>query len=325
MPKLCEPKTQDDGYIAIPVSTLCASTVTGFALYLPGHTDGPMRLYRGADYPINGADIHKLYDQNVTKLYVAANAYHRYQRYLRENLPNVLDDETRPVASRFVVLNEVVRDVLREAFRTGKVDETVEHAKGISHQVVGLIARDDVVVDQLYELLHHDFHTFTHSVNVAYFSVMLAKALGISHQAELEALAMGALLHDLGKLSIPTFILNKPSKLDELEFEIIKQHPTRGFEQLNHRHDLSFGQLMMVYQHHERLDGSGYPVRCVGDEIHQWARLCAVTDVFEAMTSKRPYRAGIPLAETLSIIERQAGTKLDRDIVQCWKATITTR
>ena len=110
-----------------------------------------------------------------------------------------------------------------------------------------------------------DYHTFTHSANVSYYCVMLAKELGITSENELNQIAMGALLHDLGKLEIPASILTKPGKLTDWEFDVIKTHPTVGFRQLCQRQDLNHAQLMMVYQHHERLDGTGYPVRIVKD------------------------------------------------------------
>ncbi len=91
------------------------------------------------------------------------------------------------------------------------------------------------------------------------------------------------------------------------------------------REDLSWGQLMMVYQHHERMDGKGYPVQSVDDEIHEWARICAVADVFHALTSKQPYRKASPITEALGFIEEQSGTHFGAEIVECWVRLMTPR
>ena len=151
---------------------------------------------------------------------------------------------------------------------------------------------------------------------------MLAKALGIVDRQCLERIATGGLLHDLGKLEIPEAILTKEGKLTDQEFATIKRHPTIGFRKLCHRTDLDFAQLMMVYQHHERLDGKGYPVGVGTGEIHEWGRICAIADVFEALTSTRPYRAAMRPKAAFDIMDRQSTTGFDTEMYQCWKMTI---
>lgn len=146
--------------------------------------------------------------------------------------------------------------------------------------------------------------------------------MGISDQTELNSIATGALLHDLGKRMISPSILNKHGRLTEEDWEVIRSHPQRGYEELHDREDLTHEQLMMVYQHHEKLDGSGYPVRAYGDDIHPWARLCAVVDIFDAMSCHRPYRKAIDISSVLNRLERMAASQLERDMVSCWVSTM---
>ncbi|HEX5422546.1 MAG TPA: HD domain-containing phosphohydrolase, partial [Candidatus Acidoferrales bacterium] len=117
---------------------------------------------------------------------------------------------------------------------------------------------------------------------------------------------------------IPAKILTKPGRLDPEEREIIETHPLRGYEELCQRAELEFGQLMMVYQHHERVDGTGYPVRVLKDEIHPWAKLLAVVDVFDAMTARRPYRRPATPESVLDYQRQHADTHFDREVVECW-------
>jgi HD-GYP domain-containing protein (c-di-GMP phosphodiesterase class II) len=309
-------------FIPISPATIRPSSVTGFPLYIRKNSQTPIELYRGADYPLQREDLERLMKRGVKRLYVSADDHEQYQLYLRSNFTASLSDETVPLARRFQCLNEVVRDVLAEAFRQRDTEHTVTTARDLASLTVQLVCREDFVVGELLQVLHHDYHTFTHSANVSYYSVLLAKASGIVDPEELRQIAAGGMLHDVGKLNVPETVLKQKGRLNDDEWEVIKRHPTTGFRLLAHREDLTFGQLMMVYQHHEREDGSGYPVGTAGPRIHPWAQLCAVVDVYEALTSHRPYRPAMPLDEVLTIIDRQAEERLNQGLWECWKTII---
>lgn len=312
---------QNAPVIPISVMTLMPDSVPGVSLYLPPSTDqADYRLYRGPDYPVTAADIEKLKERGTNRLYVSCDDHARFQRYLRNNLDRFLSTESIPIVQRAGTLNEVVRDVLGETFRSRDLEKQIGPLQEIGASTVSLICRDDVVLNQLRNVLYHDYHTFTHSANVAMYCAMLARALGISNRNDLNAIAVGALLHDAGKLQIPEEILTKPAELSESEIAVIREHPRLGFRMLSKRTDLSFGQLMMVYQHHEKADGTGYPVRCPGSELHDWGKICAVADVFEALTSNRPYRPAMPFAKAAEIM--QNGTAFDQEVLSCWIETI---
>jgi HD-GYP domain-containing protein (c-di-GMP phosphodiesterase class II) len=322
MTATCERNVQRDDYVAISVSMLVPSRLCGVSLYTRDSDDAPMRLFREREFPITQRDLDSLARSSRRTLYVSAADHSQFQAYLRENLDGSLRDESLNVTQRFELLNEVVRDVLGEAFREHDLDKTVSQTAQLGQHTVDMICRDDAVASELCGVLYHDYHTFTHSANVAYYCVMLAKELGISDRDMLNQIATGALLHDVGKLEIPEAILTKPGKLTDQEFARIKQHPTTGFRKLCEREDLHFGQLMMVYQHHERLSGKGYPVGVCGREIHDWARMCAVADVYEALTSHRPYRAGMSPDCAFEIMDRGSSSTFDVEIYQCWKRII---
>jgi len=320
MPRVAEKPSPR--FIAVSVSTILPSSVSGVAFYLRDNPRAPTRLFRGSDYPFQSSDIQQLLERGVHTLYVASGEFHKYQQYLRDNLTTILEDETRSVEQRFGNLNDVVRDVVGAAFKTQDVNKTVEATKEVAQHAVDLICRDDAVATELCNVLYHDYNTFTHSANVTFYCVLLAHRLGIGDKGDLNAIAVGAMLHDLGKLDIREAILNKAGPLSDAEFDIIKRHPIVGLTKLCRREDLNFGQLMMVYQHHERLDGQGYPVGLVEDEIHPWAKLCAVVDVYEALTSNRPYRSALSQSEAFEIMDRDSGSALDKGMYQCWKEVI---
>ncbi len=310
-------------FLPISVSTLVPATSVGMDLFQIGSGSDRPVLYRGGDYPIQSADLDRLRERGITRLYISSDKREAYQAYLRKI--SECDESLGEVSmkARVGALNEVVREVLRNSFTQNDVAQTVQVAGELAEMACTLVSRDDFESNDLFEVLHHDYTTFTHSANVALYTTMLAKGLGFS-ESDIAQITTGGLLHDLGKLEISEAILCKPGRLDEEEFRLIQTHPTIGFRRLMHRTDLSYGQLMMVYQHHERLDGSGYPVGVASDDIHPWAKLCAVVDVFEAVTSNRSYRKPMPHSEAIELLRRDAGTAFDSEMIQCWASTIQT-
>lgn len=201
----------------------------------------------------------------------------------------------------------------------------VENAVQLGEQIVDTIVDDDLLLSDLFRVMQHDYCTFTHVSNVCAYCLALATALGITARASLTAIAAGALLHDIGKRKTPAAILNKPGKLTSSEREIVERHPRDGFEELRGRSDLQWGQLMMTYQHHERPDGRGYPVGVEQDELHPWAQICSVADVFEALTGERPYRTPMPLDQALGFLQQRSGTQFNAEFVQCWVQSMTRK
>jgi len=132
--------------------------------------------------------------------------------------------------------------------------------------------------------------------------------------ATIEGIRFGALIHDLGKIQIPAEILSKPTRLTPLEFELIKTHPQAGYEIVKGI-EFPWPVAQMVLQHHERLDGTGYPNGTKGDEISLEARILAVADVVEAMASHRPYRPGLGIDAALKEIEAKRGRWFDPQAV----------
>ncbi|TWU37400.1 HD-GYP domain-containing protein [Novipirellula artificiosorum] len=308
-------------YLPISVATLLPAKAVGLNLFQKEEESDRLMLYRGSDYPLNMDDLDRLRGRGVHLLYIAKDSGARYQAYLRRLLDPKSDSATVTPQLRAGALNEVVLDVLRTSFGNRHVTETVASIGKLGALTAEIITRDEFAVSDLFRVLHHDYATFTHSTNVAFYSGILAAALGYS-QEEVERITTGGLLHDLGKLEIDDRILCKPGKLDEKEFRQVKRHPSLGFRKLAKRTDLCEGQLMMVYQHHERLDGKGYPVGNVGKNIHPWAKVCAVADVFEALTSQRPYRQPLSRAKALEIQQRDSGTAFDPEVLECWTAVI---
>lgn len=155
-----------------------------------------------------------------------------------------------------------------------------------------------------------DHETAGHSFRVALYAVALAKAMGIRGE-DLKALEWGSLLHDVGKMVVPDEILRKSGPLTEDEWLIMKQHPGWGYEMLAEVRFLQPAAIDVVYSHHERWDGQGYPRGLAGEQIPLVARIFAVVDAYDALTSDRPYRRACSHLQALSELRRVAGQQLD--------------
>lgn len=165
----------------------------------------------------------------------------------------------------------------------------------------------------LKEVESKDEYTHSHGKRVRDLSFAIGNKAGLN-QDEMENLTWAALLHDIGKIDIPDDILKKPTRLAKEEFEIIKKHPVRGAELVK---DTFLEQIStIIEQHHERIDGSGYPSGLKGDEILLESKILAVADSFDAMTSKRPYREAIEVSKALDELRKLAGVTYDKEIVK---------
>jgi len=306
---------QSLGYLPISTATLSAATVIDFNLYIQRPGRALAELYRERKYPLTEQDLERLREGGVDHLYIRLDESESFRQYLHEH---VLRDTGVPTPIRFRALRDLTRVTFENALRAPHCDSLVEVASGFGRDLAAMLGEPTPVFEELFKTLDHDYYTFTHACNVGTYCAIMAMRMEQFDAVEVAEIAAGGVLHDLGKRHIPPHVLNKAGTLTNEEWELVKQHPVTGFRELSTRGDLNQGQLMMVYQHHERLDGSGYPAGVMGNEIHLWAKICAVADVFDAMTCKRAYRRSMSIADVYSYLRRLAGSRFDADVVECW-------
>lgn len=191
-----------------------------------------------------------------------------------------------------------------------------ELSKIVNEIIEELLSKKDVLIN-LVDIKSMDNYTYEHSVNVAVLSLIIGLELNLPKD-RLYNLAVGAMLHDVGKVFIPKEILSKNGKLTEQEFNIIKEHPVKGYDYIKSDMDVSPTSSIILLQHHERLDGSGYPDGIYGDKIHEFSKIVAVADVYDAITSDRPYRMSIPPNEAVEYIMGSADRYFDLKVVSAF-------
>jgi HD-GYP domain-containing protein (c-di-GMP phosphodiesterase class II) len=311
--------TKLDGFIPVAVETLLSAENLDFDLYFPPDGPNAAKLYRERSVPIKTGDFNRLMAQGIDTMYIPAVMARAYREHLKRY---VLNDESVPIGNRFRLLKEAARVTFYQALRSGDTGSITSIAQELGEQLAKLLNRNDLLLSDMVTVMLHDYSTYTHITHVSTYSLMLAVKLGIRDGRELVEIAKGGLLHDIGKRFVSIDILEKPGRLDSGEQRLIRDHPRCGFSELCFRPEMSWGALMMVYQHHERCDGTGYPVGFTGDEIHPWARICAIADVFDAMSSDRAYHSGKSVPEVCEYFTRQSGLAFDKEMVQCWNTMI---
>lgn len=217
-------------------------------------------------------------------------------------------------------------------FSTELLAKNIEACREVVESMVDVLDHHDI--DSLRNLIgnlsFHDFYTYDHSINVSMYCIQIFKGLNPkASRKELIHAGLGGLLHDLGKIKIPTHILNNPGGLSPEEYAVIKQHPDFGLElllgghcEVNSEIDLKI-IARIVHEHHENFDGTGYPKKLKGrEEIHLLARVCTIADFFDAITTKRSYNEVLSLQDAMNTMRKFRAIKLDPDIFDVFDAQV---
>jgi HD-GYP domain-containing protein (c-di-GMP phosphodiesterase class II) len=225
-----------------------------------------------------------------------------------------IKDETREKA--VTLLKQSIKQIKIE----GVLDS--EDLMEVIKEIIEYIISDSNIMYNIIAIRNHDSYTFSHSVNVCVIATLIGSVMGYDRN-NLEILGIGAMLHDIGKVRIADQILNKTASLEPFEFDIMKAHTTEGYELLKKSIHVSFLPAHVALQHHEREDGSGYPKELVGKEIHQFAKIVAVADVFDAMTSNRIYKQASPAYLAYQEIADNVSIKYQRSVVEALTKVVT--
>lgn len=214
----------------------------------------------------------------------------------------------------------VVKKSLVQAAKSRSIN--LKEVHNVIDYVVDEIMDNPIVLYNLIDMKKQDEFIYEHSVNVCIISSIIGKNMGLARD-KVKQLAVGALLHDLGKVYVSQEILNKPTSLTEEEFKQVKEHTKYGFEVLRNLADLSILSAHVAYQHHEREDGSGYPRGLPAEEIHSFAKIVAVADSFEAMTANRNYKKKVfKNDEAVRQLTKEAPKRYDATIVETLKRSV---
>jgi HD-GYP domain-containing protein (c-di-GMP phosphodiesterase class II) len=233
-----------------------------------------------------------------------------------ETLKDIITDKKVLPAARARAVQMHSVDMMKSLWLNPTGERIAEFKEGVV-SVVDLILQDDATNSQLLKLTSYDYDTYIHSVNVGVLAISLAKVLlkkGDKH--DMHALGAGFFLHDLGKVKIDEAIIKKPGKLTDEEMDLMRKHPSMGFKLLHETKQISIESRLIVLQHHERNHGGGYPRGLRGEDIHIYGRICSVADVFDALVSKRPYKAQLSPFHALKLMKDEMLDHFHKDVFE---------
>jgi putative nucleotidyltransferase with HDIG domain len=252
------------------------------------------------------------------------------QQEIRGELDKMTEEslpfKTAPLAEELVrasalkqEASQITRDMLHD-IRLGRQIELEKVEPMLEHMIDSIFRNQDALLPLL-RLKDHDSYTFQHSVSVSALLVTFARGLKMD-ATHIKQMALGGLLHDVGKARVPDAILNKPAKLTELEFAKMKSHVVQSILILQHTPNICQTALDVAGQHHERYDGTGYPNRLKGDAISLHGQMGSIVDVYDALTSERAYKKGMPPTTALAKLYEWSKYHFNPDLVRTYIRSI---
>lgn len=261
------------------------------------------------------------YHRKYVQLYVPED---QRRIYLRSLVKSDADDVKKTDVIKSAALDYLNNIFAKDDFSTDYLSQNIEGCKEVVGAMVDVL--DHHNIDSLRNLIgnlsFHDFYTYDHSINVSMYCITIYKAINPkASRNQLIHAGLGGLLHDLGKIKIPTHILNNPGGLSDEDYQMIKKHPDFGLDLLLNGHCSVSEEIdlkiiaRVVHEHHENIDGTGYPNKLKGkDQIHLLARVCTIADFFDAITTKRSYSEILTIPEAMNTMRKFRGIKLDPEI-----------
>ncbi len=233
-------------------------------------------------------------------------------------------EQKEVLKEKYTATKEKITSFMEEVKKSDNFNnERVKEIEEVTEELLTYTLSATDYASLINQMKNKDTYTYQHSVNVAIYSSLMGKWLNYDVEA-IQKLSLSATLHDIGKMKVPEEILNKPGKLTDNEFEEIKNHSKYGYKIVNNSSNLDQYVALAVLQHHERTDGSGYPFGVGEDRIYSFAKIIAIADIFDAITSERCYEGRFSPFDALKEIRHEAFKSLDPRIALLFLNNVTT-
>ena len=261
-------------------------------------------------------DIQKQIENlNIIDVFVKYEDHDKYEKDTQNYLKKIVNDKNVPTSLKSEILHEMAADVINDLLDGELSAKKIDQASDIVSDTVGLILSDKTTIKAMLKVTSHDYYTYTHSVNVSTYALGFGEYLNLSEE-NLKVIGMAGVMHDVGKRKIPSEIINKNGKLTNEEFDLMKSHPTFGVEILKELGETNQLLLDIVEQHHEKIDGSGYPKGLKKDDIHIIAQIMSIADIFDALTTKRSYKDAMKSFEAFNIMHNHMKKELNPKLLR---------
>lgn len=296
-------------FFKVRINTLVPNKPTTFDLHV--RINNQTLLYLRAGDKLDPVKITALNNKDSGSHFLVKEEDRKaYRTYVHEQMIST----DLNVREKAIVLRESSMMIVEEIFENPDVNKVFDSSKPIIQQFVSFMDAEPEAMGHMISLSGHDFYTYNHSLDVGIYSLGLASAVGFSGK-ELEEMGLGALFHDIGKRQVSLDILCKKGPLDDAEWAQMQKHPQFGLMILNDNPNVSDAVKAACFEHHESFQGNGYPQQLPGSEIHPFARIVAITDTYDAMTTQRSYNVPLKPFDAVTMMKEKLAGRYDPDML----------
>lgn len=298
------------GYFRIRLSTIRPDKVTTFEIFLK--VDNKIISFRRVGDKIADEKIEQLHQRdNGNSFFIKTEDKEKYRIWVREEINSDLltpDEKAR-------ILRESSLAIMEDLFENPDVNKALDESRPVITDFIDFMDKQPDSMGYLISLSGHDFYTYNHSLDVSIYALGLGSVLGFNPK-DLEELGLGCLFHDIGKRNVSLDILCKKGPLDEVEWEQMKRHPQFGLMILNQNPNISDAMKAACFEHHESWSGNGYPQQISANEIHPYARIVAITDTYDAMTTQRSYNVPMKPFDAVQMMKEKLAGRYDPEMLK---------
>ena len=255
-----------------------------------------------------------LEDHEFDAIYIEVESKDKYSNYVLQHMKKISNAKECTLKGKANVIYSSASHIINGFFEKPESKELFAQSKSLVSGTIDFILSDEHALKSIMEIGSHDYYTYTHSLDVSVYAIGFANYLGFSLD-ELSKIGESALMHDIGKSKIASEIINKKGTLDVHEYETMKQHPIFSDEILRFHEIDDIDILKGARHHHEKIDGNGYPDKLSNHNIHLFAKIIAISDIFSALTTKRTYKAAYSSYETLMLMKSKMENELDTKLL----------
>ncbi len=310
---MCAAKTLPPGYARLEMALLQTETVVDFDIFIWGDDARPPVLYRNRNLPFLDEHRERLAEMGTSELLTRSQDEKAVARYVERNLDRVIASPTLPLTAKAKILYQSSLQLAQDILESPTAPDSLKRSEDVVRSTIGYVLQGKEAFQQLMSITSYDYYTYTHSVNVCTMGIALAEEVGLRSQTELMEFGIGALFHDVGKTRISPAILRKRGPLTDEEWVLMRRHPEMGIALLDPDAPVSEASRAVILQHHERLDGTGYPGGRKAGDIHPFAKVAGIIDVFDALTTRRSYKDAIGSFPALRLMKAGIGEHFDEE------------
>jgi HD-GYP domain-containing protein (c-di-GMP phosphodiesterase class II) len=320
-----DPISYRAGLLPISISRLPPKAMKGIAVYLrtssadgagTGESGDSFTLLTAGNVSFDEECRQRCVNLGVRFVYIPIAAHDAFRSQCEEQIEDIAADPNMAAAAKWAIVYETSNEIANELLSQKNFAANLPRLAAVSKSVSLLVLNDPSAFSHLFAASRHDFYTATHMVNVGTWMTALAYAMGYTDEQQLCVIFQAGILHDVGKTRVPKETLNKTGKLTDEEWASLRSHPALGYDYLRQANVTDPIILAVTRQHHERLDGSGYPDGLRREQIHPLSLIGAVVDTFDAMTALRPFKSrALTVSEAMDSIFQDVPGRFDSKIV----------